>query len=269
MKDLRNMKKNESKNVKLKCVFDDLKSDYFLQNLLNGLKENKSFEIIKYNNKIKKRLNITNNNYKEYTDIKIEIVPDKNEYGQFINIKDEDKLFYHIYFNNDKEEINRNFFTKDDNITKINIIIDYQVISFENLFSKCYCIKSIYFTKFNRKNIINMSGMFLGCSSLKEINLSNFKTNKVTDMSNMFFHCSSLKEVSFSKFITNNVNDMSGMFNFCSKLEEINISNFNTSNVTDMSYMFSKCLSLKEINLSNFNTKNVTNMYVCSIIALL
>ena len=192
--------------------FDNLKSDYFLKKVFNVLQEHKSLEMIKYNNKLKKRLNIKKNDYNTYCQINIEIIPDKNGYGQFVNIKDEDEIYYHIYFNNDKEEIKTNFLTKDDNIKKINIVIDYQIVSFENLFSKCYCIESIYFKKFNRKNIINMSGMFLGCSSLKQINLSNFKTNNVTDMSNMFLYCSSLKQINLSNFITNNVTDMSGMF---------------------------------------------------------
>ena len=71
-------------------------------------------------------------------------------------------------------------------MTKIKIIIDYQVKSFKELFSGCYYIESINFKKFYRNNITDMSYMFAGCSSLKELNLNNFNTNNVTNMSDMF-----------------------------------------------------------------------------------
>ena len=78
-------------------------------------------------------------------------------------------------------------------MTKIKIIIDYQVKSFKDLFKRCECIESINFKKFYRNNITDMSYMFDGCSSLKDLNLTNFITNNVTNMSNMFDGCSSLK----------------------------------------------------------------------------
>ena len=83
---------------------------------------------------------------------------------------------------------------EEDKVTKIKIIIDYQVKSF-SLFYKCECIESINFKKFYRDNITDMSWMFRGCSSLKELNLNNFNTNNVTDMSYMFYECRSLKEL--------------------------------------------------------------------------
>ena len=89
---------------------------------------------------------------------------------------------------------------ENDKVNKINIIIDYQVKSFLELFSNCICIESIYFKKFYRNNVTNMSYMFNGSSSLKEINLSNFNTNDVTNMGRMFSGCSSLKEINLSNF---------------------------------------------------------------------
>ena len=79
---------------------------------------------------------------------------------------------------------------EEDKVTKIKIIIDYQVKSFKGLFSLCECIESINFKKFYRNNIDNMGDMFYGCSSLKELNLNNFNTNNVTDMRSMFYGCS-------------------------------------------------------------------------------
>ena len=99
----------------------------------------------------------------------------------------------------------------------INIIIDYQVESFEDLFCNRRCVESIYFKKFYRNNITNMSYMFYDCYSLRELNISNFNTNNVTNMSGMFWGCSSLKELNLSNFNTNNVTDMSFMFYGCSE----------------------------------------------------
>ena len=56
---------------------------------------------------IQKRLNININSYKDFSEkfssIELEITPIQNEYGPFINIKDENKKYFHIYFNNNKE----------------------------------------------------------------------------------------------------------------------------------------------------------------------
>ena len=130
----------------------------------------------------------------------------ENKYGRFININKENEEYYHIYYNDNK----------NDKISKINIFIDYQVESFNDLFYNCKCIESICFKKFYRNNVTDMRGMFYGCSSLKEINLSNFNTNNVTNMKSMFYNCSSLKEINLSNFNTNNVTDMSYMFSDCS-----------------------------------------------------
>ena len=82
----------------------------------------------------------------------------------------------------------------EDKATKIKIIIDYQIISFEKLFEGCYCIESIIFKKFyrnniNTNNVTDMSMMFNECSSLKKLNISNFNTNNVKYMNLMFDGC--------------------------------------------------------------------------------
>ena len=199
----------------------------------------KKLAIVKYNKKIQNRLNLSIKNYKEYsetfTPIEIEIIPVKGKYGEFINIDENDKLYYHIYFNDNKEEIKNKYIIKEedgvtkheyyieekDKVTKIKIIIDYQVKSFKELFRQsffdtCKCIESINFKKFYRNNITNMSYMFFGCSSLKELNLNNFNTNNVTNMREIFSRCSSLKELNLTNFNTNNVTYMGLMFKGCS-----------------------------------------------------
>ena len=159
------------------------------------MSERKSLETIRYNKSIQKRMHISINHYKTFsetkTSIELDIIPMKGEYGKFINIKEEDKRNIHIYFNDNRnKEIENTSLDKDYNVSKISIIIDYQIKSFSELFYYCECIESIKFKKFYRNNITNMSDMFFGCSSLKELNLNNFNTNNVTNMSGMFSKCS-------------------------------------------------------------------------------
>ena len=260
-----NIKKVELKQIKSFNIFKNLKSDYFIRIIFDNLEKRKTLEIIKYNKNIKNRIKIDTINYKEYSEtyssIKIEIKLAKNKYGKFININDDNnRIYYHIYFNNSKEEIKKTYLEKNEQIKTIKIKIEHQVQSFKNLFYFCDCIESIYFKKFYRNNIVIMNDMFYGCSSLKDLNLNNFNTNNVKDMSGMFYKCISLKELNFSKFNTNNVTDMSYMFSGCLSIEKLNLNNFNTNKVSDMSYMFSGCSSLKTLNLFKFNTNNVTDM---------
>ena len=189
--------KRESNKIEAKDIFKNLKNDYFLQKLFSNLLKEKSLDIIKYNKNMKNRMNISIKDYKEYSEIyspiEIEIKPVIKKYRRFINIEKNEK-YYHIYFNDNKEEINRSYLNENENVSKIKIIIDYQVKSFEELFFNCECIEYLYFKKFHRNNINNMRSMFNGCSSLKKLNLSNFNTKNVTNMGNMFYECSSLKE---------------------------------------------------------------------------
>ena len=123
---------------------------------------------MKYNKKIQQRLNLNINDYKNYSLIEIELKLVDNKYGKFINISDEDKKYYHIYFNNSNEEIKRNYLDENDKVNMIKIIIEYQVKSFKELFFKCDCIDSIFFKNFYRDNITDMSSMFRQCNSLKK-----------------------------------------------------------------------------------------------------
>ena len=171
-----NKGKEEINKKEAKDLYKNIKSDYFLQKLFNNLLKKKSFDIIKYNNDIKERLNISIKDYKEYSEIysliEIELKTAKNKYDQFIHIDKENEKYYHIYFNDNKEEIKRNYLEKNENVDKVKIIINYQIKSFEGLFQYCRCIESINFKKFYRNNINNMKYMFNECSSLKQLNLS-------------------------------------------------------------------------------------------------
>ena len=239
-----------------------IKSKYILKKIFNNLHKSKSFTIIKYNKTVQNKLNISLNDYKiYYNEIEIEIVPAKNEFKNFINIQNkEEEIYFHIYFNDSKEEIKRIYLKENEEVKTIRILIDYNINSFKGLFVNCRCIESIYFKSFYRNNINDMSQMFEGCSSLKKVNLSKFNTENTINMNNMFSRCSSLKELNLSNLNTSKVINMSGMFSDCSSLKVLDISNFDTKMVNDMNHMFSGCSALKFLDLSNFNTDNVKDM---------
>ena len=125
-----------------------LKSDYFIQKFFEYMTERKSLETIRYNKNIQKRINISINHYKAYSEkyssIELDIIPMKGKYGVFININEEDRKYFHIFFNdNKKKEIENTYLDEDENVSKISIIIDYQIKSFSKLFYNCECIESI------------------------------------------------------------------------------------------------------------------------------
>ena len=259
----------KSKNEKVDL--DNIKSVFFVSRIFELIEKTKKFEIIKYNKKIQKKLNLSFKDYKEYFNylrydapIEIEIIPKYRINRFFINIPSigPDWKRIHIYFDDKKEEIFRYYFTDQDaNVKKIKIIIDPELKMLDSLFSRCNTIESISFKRFSRINIVSMSHLFFQCESLKKIDFSHFKTDNVENMENMFAGCTSLKELDLSNFKTNNVENMGYMFDTCTSLEKINFSNFNTNNVNLMQRMFYCCFSLKELNLSSFNTKKVMFMH--------
>ena len=150
-------RKNRKKanQIKNKDFFGEVKSKYILQKIFVCLRKKKKLDIIKHNKNIKKRININIDDYKEYSElfssIIIEIIPNAKECGQFINIKKGDEKYYHIFFNDNKKEIKKIEYNKEDKVSKINIIIDYQIKSFKELFSYCECIKSINYKKYSER----------------------------------------------------------------------------------------------------------------------
>ena len=123
--------KKEKNQIKSYSKYENIKADYFLIKVFNNLEKKKALNLVKYNKNIKERINININDYKEYSEkyslIEIEIKQVNNEYGKFINYeKEEDEKYYHIYFNNNDEQIKRNYINKDEEIKIIKIIIDYQ-----------------------------------------------------------------------------------------------------------------------------------------------
>ena len=90
-----NNKENES--TKSNPIIENIKSRYILSKIYDNLTTKKKFQIVKYNKRIQNRLNLDVNDYKEYCEIEIEIIPIKDKYGKFINIKENDKLLSYIF----------------------------------------------------------------------------------------------------------------------------------------------------------------------------
>jgi len=198
----------EAKNSNWK----NIKSKHILKQIFNKLHKTTFLKIIKHNKYIQNIFGLELNDFKDcYEKIIIEIIPKQYlkytfDENYFIRIKNNEEPYFHIYFDNDKEEIKRAFIKKNESVRKIKVIIDYEIKSFFNLFHNCEIIEKINFIQFNRKDINDMSYMFFGCSALKEINFSFIKFEKVKDIDCMFYGCSSLKKINNSYLISNNNN---------------------------------------------------------------
>ena len=137
---------NIFKNAQIKTSkdFDNLKSDYFVIKIFDLMKKNKALEIMKYNKKIQKRLNINIKNYIEYSQlyssIELELKITNDKYEKFINIPDKEKEYFHIYYDYSNKEIKRYYLEDNEKVKRIKIIINYQVKSFKLLFNNCNCI---------------------------------------------------------------------------------------------------------------------------------
>ena len=81
-----------------------------MRKISNNMNKKKILETVKYNKILKNKLKLGFKNYKEYSkiysNIEIEIIKCHQSYAKFINIKGNEKFFYHIYFNYDRYEIN-------------------------------------------------------------------------------------------------------------------------------------------------------------------
>ena len=218
----------------------DIRNKNILKNILSFLKPKKYLSLIKYNKEIQKKLCKSIIDYREYNQIEIEIIPIKDDFsGKVINLINENNEYFHIYFDSKRKKTN--YISSKDNVSKIKIIIDFEIKSFKGLFEDCEYISSIYFIKFNRKDITDMSHMFKGCINLINIDFSNFNTSKVKYMDSMFKNCSSLKELNLSNFNTSKVKYMNYMFDNCLSLKNLDISNFDIKITIGTDYMFSNC----------------------------
>ena len=81
----------------------NVKSDFILKKFFGYMTERKSLETIRFNKSIQKRIDISINHYNAYfetkTSIELDIIPMKGEYGEFININEEDKKYLNFIIN--------------------------------------------------------------------------------------------------------------------------------------------------------------------------
>ena len=109
---------------KYQCNINNIKSKFILKRIFEFLAKKQKMKIIKNNNNIKNKLNITINDYKKlYEIVEIEIIPADNKFGRFINIlNDEEEDNYHIFFNDSKKEIKRTYIHESDKVKKIRVL---------------------------------------------------------------------------------------------------------------------------------------------------
>ena len=121
------------KQTKSKNYFENLKSNIMLKKILAYIKRNSSLEIMKYNKKLQKRLNLSFNDYKDYSqlytpmELELKLVNYKNNDNKFINISDDNMKCYHIYFDNSNIEVKRTELKWKDKVKVIKIIIYHQI----------------------------------------------------------------------------------------------------------------------------------------------
>ena len=248
----------------MNSLLDNIKSNFFIPRIFDFMGKNVTFKIVNYNKRLQKKLKISMKDFIEiyeiYAPTKIEIIPIKNRYGKFINVNKNDKEYYHIYFNDNNEEIkNKYSIDEEDKVDKIKIIIDYKAKSLRYLFERCNCIESIDFKKYCRKKCY-VERIFSGCSSLKELTLSNFYNNEIENMCCFFDELPSVEKINLSNFYNNKADNMNSTFDGCISLKELNATNFYNNEAENMNSTFDGCISLEKINLSNFFNNKGDNM---------
>ena len=165
-------------------MFDIIRSDFFLEYLCRHIKNrDKILRIFNYNKCLQKRFNISIKDYiDKYYQTIIEIKPGQTKKNirenVFIRILRNFYNDYHIYFDEDKNEVKRNYLEYNEKIKKITIYIDYKVKSLKALFLYCN-VEEIKFLKFKRKDIIDMSLMFYGCHLLTKCKIYEFNVRKL------------------------------------------------------------------------------------------
>ena len=107
----------------------EVKSKLILKKIISCIQSEKLMKIIFHNKNLQKKLYLSINDYKKLCNVEIEmenIYRKIKEDAYFIHyLNEETSSFYHIYFDNNKEGMKRNYLTTEDKITKIKISIDY------------------------------------------------------------------------------------------------------------------------------------------------
>ena len=143
-------------------MLNKIRSKYITIKIFEHLNQIRLLNVIHYNKRYQKLMNKSLKFYKnEFSKIEIEIIPQENTYGKFINIS-QNNIWknIHILFNDSEKELESESITADDNVSKIKIIINSKIKSLSHFFYGCESIKKINFIRFYRDDIQNMSFMF-------------------------------------------------------------------------------------------------------------
>jgi len=89
-----NSKEGKCIGNNLKVNAKNIKSKYILNKIFGNLKKNKALFIINHNKEIQKRLDINIEDFKNYSNIELEIIPFKNQHGKFIDLNKEKSSYY-------------------------------------------------------------------------------------------------------------------------------------------------------------------------------
>ena len=150
-----------------------------------------------------------------------------------------------LFFDDNKINFTEDYVFKKEGIYTFKFDFkENKIKSLKRLFSNCYNLISLDFSKFISDEVIDMSYMFYYCQLLESVNLTNFKTDKVTNFQFMFFECNSLELLDLSNLNFNNINDFSFMFNGCEKLKNLYLPSFIKEKNKKYDKMFDYCISL-------------------------
>ena len=116
-----------------------IKSKYILKKIFENISQKKYLQTIKFNKKLRNKLEINLKDYKIYNQIEIELKATDSIIcrNKVINIDNKDKSYFHIYINDKKRANKENIITKRTPISKIIIKIDFQIKSLKRLFKNC------------------------------------------------------------------------------------------------------------------------------------
>ena len=110
-------------------MWKGINSKYIILQIIENLSEKTLLKLIRHNKELQHDKNISLNDYKTFMNIEIELIPKDNLIGGeiFINYINESSLF-HIYFNDNQQEVKENYITKNkNNIKKIKVILEKKI----------------------------------------------------------------------------------------------------------------------------------------------
>ena len=116
----------------------NIKSKYILKQIFNHINLNIFLNIIRYNKLFQQKLNIDISDYKLNSKIIIEIESNSN-YG-YINLEDEN--INHLYNDDNKIKIEKDYKKGNEKIKYIKIIIDRDIKTVKELFSLLFFTKN-------------------------------------------------------------------------------------------------------------------------------